>query len=159
MTVVSGFDQAIELIERPWNIEEENFQALFDVVLTDCMFPKGGDMCMGTGYEAKQEYLTKEMPYGPMVVFKAIQVGIKYIGLITMGNHHKDPFVFALDEVNGFKSKKLSVVITNYCSVASKTEPAIQVKNWKRLLELVLDTCEEINEYSGQKINAHQRSI
>ena len=116
VTVVSGFDQAMGALNRGLNgtgyDHEKRGQIPFDVVLTDCMFPKGGMACMGPIGQATVN-CQGEMPYGPMVVFHAIEAGVPNIGLITQGNHHDDPYIFAFDALRGWKSEKVSVVITN----------------------------------------------
>ena len=154
LTIVSGFDQAVTEIKRSsgfYRIGNENIES-FDVVLTDLMFPKGGNACMARDDE---KYLTEEMPYGSIVVFHAIEAGVKNIGLITQGNHHADPFVYALDNLRGFKSEKTSVVITNYCDAKGVTK----VKDWAKLLKMVLGTLDEVSELSGLPIARERRSI
>ncbi|MDO8483243.1 MAG: response regulator [bacterium] len=115
ITIVSGFDDALTALKRNGYARKKvEAPEKFDVVLTDCMFPKGGTACMGPQGEAVVN-CQGEMPYGPMVVFHAIETGVPNIGLTTQGNHHDDPFVFALDSLKGFKSDKVSVVVTNNC--------------------------------------------
>ena len=113
LTSVSGFDGVLTALSDDSRARNRiKAPDKFDVVLTDCMFPKGGYACMG----AKGKALVNcqgEMPYGPMVVFHAIRMGVPSIGLITQGNHHDDPFVFAFDDLDGFKGEKFNVVITN----------------------------------------------
>lgn len=107
--IVSGFDQALEKLEIGY---DEPKEPKFDVVLTDVMFPKGGDRCMsdmGMALAKRQG----EMPYGPLVALRAIQSGVKKIGIVTAGNHHDDPFVFAFDNLHGFEVGELKVVCTN----------------------------------------------
>jgi CheY-like chemotaxis protein len=165
VTVVSGFDQAMGALNRGLNGTSYNHdnrgQILFDVVLTDCMFPKGGMACMGPKGQAAVN-CQGEMPYGPMVVFHAIEAGVPNIGLITQGNHHDDPFVFAFDTLKGWKSEKVSVAVTSsldrlvYVKDGEPVDPASDdykdhwkavdegrvcwVKDWSRLLERVLGT-------------------
>ena len=116
VTVVSGFDQAMGALNRGIGgtgyDHGKRGQIPFDVVLTDCMFPKGGMACMGPKGQATVN-CQGEMPYGPMVVFHAIEAGVPNIGLITQGNHHDDPYVFAFDTLRGWKSEKTSMVITS----------------------------------------------
>ncbi len=103
----------------------------FDVVLTDVMFSKGGDECMS----AEGKELAKrqgEMPYGPIVALRAIQAGVKMVGIITQGSHHDDPFIFAFDGLYGFKNGDTKVVCTN----GMQTETG--VKNWAKLLEKLM---------------------
>jgi CheY-like chemotaxis protein len=88
-----------------------------DVVLTDVMMPKGGFACMSP----KGQCLVMAqgiMPYGPVIALRALCQGVKKVGVITQGNHHDDPFVFAFDHMNGFEGmdlckREIKVVITN----------------------------------------------
>lgn len=136
LTVLSGFDQARKALHTV------DGKVPFDVVLTDCMFPKGGMDCMGPRGQALVN-CQGVMPYGPMVVFHAIESGVPCIGLITQGNHHDDPFVFALDGLRGFKSEKVSVVITNFLERDG-------VKDWETLLGKV--TGEISGEEFGKRV-------
>ncbi|HEY4511506.1 MAG TPA: hypothetical protein VJH55_01565 [Candidatus Paceibacterota bacterium] len=164
LTVVSGFDDALTALKRNGYARRKvEAPEKFDVVLTDCLYPKGGTACMGPRGEAVVN-CQGEMPYGPMVVFHAIEAGVPHIGLITQGNHHDDPFVFALDSLRGFKSEKVSVVVTNECGeclhkdtlevveydhpngekfyALEKEGKLLRVKNWKELLDRTLGTHE-----------------
>jgi CheY-like chemotaxis protein len=117
VTVVSGFDQALDELER-----------MPDVVLTDCMIPKGGDRTMSP--EGKRLAESQgPMPYGPIIALHAIQKGVKKVGIITSGNHHSDPFIFAFDGLNGFTAGDVKVVCTNRC------ENAKGAKDWAKLLK------------------------
>lgn len=156
LTIVSGFDQAMKALNPSGHYPQIEDPVLFDVVLTDLMFPKGGYNCMAYHSE---EYLTQEMPYGPMVVFRAIEAGVKNIGLITQGNHHKDPFVFALDDLRGFKGKDVSVVITNNYDVKGTGGETPAIKDWGKLLKAVLGTLNEICKFSGLPVAKERRSI
>jgi CheY-like chemotaxis protein len=163
VTIVSGFDKAMGALNRGLNGTgydcKKSGQVPFDVVLTDCMFPKGGMACMGSKGQAVVN-CQGEMPYGPMVVFHAIEAGVPNIGLITQGNHHDDPFVFAFDTLRGWKSGKVSVVITSNldCLVYTKDGQLVDtasdvyanhskekeegrvrwVKDWRCLLNTIL---------------------
>lgn len=123
---------------------------LFDVVLTDCMLPKGGNKCMdseGSALVAKQGV----MPYGPIIVLTALEVGVKRVGIITSGNHHKDPFVFTFDQMGGFTLGNTKVVCTNSCDAwvdaksfvklpdDTKELEKVGAKDWALLLKLVLE--------------------
>jgi CheY-like chemotaxis protein len=119
LTIVSGFDQALDALDRQP-----------EVVLTDCMIPKGGYACMGPRGQALVN-CQGVMPYGPIIVLHAIQKGVKKIGIITAGNHHDDPFVFAFDGLRGFAKGDVKVVCTNHCSTPSGA------KDWNKLLEAV----------------------
>jgi len=102
----------------------------FDAVLTDVMIPKGGYECMsdkGRALVAKQ----KEMPYGPVIALRALQIGIKKVGVLTQGNHHDDPFVFAFDGLGGFTLGDAKIFC---CNSMNTTEGA---KDWAKLLSFL----------------------
>ncbi|MBI4709304.1 MAG: hypothetical protein HY764_03835 [Candidatus Portnoybacteria bacterium] len=119
----------IRLALRKAEVESKHMP--FDVVLTDVMLPKGGNQCMN----AKGEELVSkqgEMPYGPIIVLRALQAGVKKVGIITQGNHHDDPFVFAFDRLFGFSAGDTKLVASNHM------ETKDGLKDWGRLLaELV----------------------
>lgn len=179
LTVVSGFDDALTALKRNGHKRREvEAPEKFDVVLTDCMFPKGGTACMGPKGEAVVN-CQGEMPYGPMVLLHALEVGVQNIGMITQGNHHDDPFVFALDNLRGFRSEKVSVVITNsldhlvYAATGEAVDPksddfanhwkrqeegkVLWVKDWKRLLDRMVGV--EVVEDEYQKSRLARRQI
>lgn len=177
VTIVTGYDQARTELKleqfrdrcdaqmvldgkSKWKIDEDCRQRaretlaepfdLFDVVLTDCMIPKGGSKCMnaeGMRLVEKQG----PMPYGPILALTALEVGVRYVGVITSGNHHTDPFVFAFDSMGDFKLGEAKVVCTNNADVwiDSKTfeklphdteKPAkIAGKDWSAVLEWLLE--------------------
>ena len=84
----------------------------FDALLTDVMFPKGGFACMGpTGQEVVRRQGV--MPYGPVVALHALQAGVKKIGIITAGDHHSDPFVFAFDRLGKIELGDATIICTN----------------------------------------------
>jgi CheY-like chemotaxis protein len=118
----------------------------FDVVLTDVMIPKGGNNCCRDDGKIR--------PYGPIIALRAISLGIKKVGVITSGNHHEDPIVYAFDHLPGFTSGDLKVVCTNQMDTYVKAETyekagedywerykageVIRVKDWKKLLEKIV---------------------
>jgi len=102
----------------------------FDAVLTDVMIPKGGYECMsdkGRALVAKQ----KEMPYGPVIALRALQIGIKKVGVLTQGNHHDDPFVFAFDGLGKFTLGDVEI----FCGSGLDTPKG--VKDWAKLLSFL----------------------
>ncbi|MFA5776933.1 MAG: hypothetical protein WC906_00600 [Parcubacteria group bacterium] len=112
--------------------EKKATHAPFDVVLTDVMFAKGGDECMSaSGRELARRQ--GEMPYGPIVALRALQAGVRKVGILTQGKHHDDPFVFAFDSLYGFQMGDVKVV----CSNRMQTED--RVKDWKQLLARLMD--------------------
>ncbi|MES2059494.1 MAG: hypothetical protein V4438_00520 [Patescibacteria group bacterium] len=117
LTIVTGFDAALSALKRNhYEVLPVEAPEKFDVVLTDCMYSKGGTACMSAvGEEVVRRQ--GDMPYGPLVVFHAIEAGVKHIGLITQGSHHDDPFVFGLENLIGFKGQNVNVVITSRCDL------------------------------------------
>lgn len=124
VTIVTGFDQAYELFHPDSGDPKE---APFEVVLTDVMLPKGGNRCMS--YEG-QELARRQgtMPYGPIIALHALQAGVKKIGIITSGDHHADPFVFAFDFLRGFTSGEINVFCTHYLTAKMELQTGTRLK-------------------------------
>ncbi len=149
---------------KEWEkINEEIIKTLtplpFEVLLTDVKIPKGGyDMLSDEAIKTVDVQVP--MPYGAYITFLAIEKGgIKLIGMITQGDHHEDPFVFALDGLKGFTTDKFKIIIAKYCMAEVLTSDyktsapgnwekivkmrangqAISVKNWAKLLNDLLD--------------------
>lgn len=151
VTIVTGFDQAYQAL----GFGCFGYKPLvnpFEVVLTDNFLPKGGDMLMGP--EGSQKAREQgAMPYGAVIALYAIQTGVKYVGIHSAGNHHDDPFSFALEGLKGtFNQSVLSTFLKyeTYWDGGSKfSHPAKHqyvlpagwqvVKNWVRALERMLD--------------------
>lgn len=142
LTIVTGFDQAREelglrCMDTPRH-DNYGLEVLpFDVLLTDVMLPKGGSECMGPeGQELAEQQ--GPMPYGPIIALHAIQRGIKRVGILTDGNHHSDPFIFAFDNLKGFQIADVRVVCSNeYVILGSSIRELI--KDWAKLLEMVVN--------------------
>jgi CheY-like chemotaxis protein len=106
----------------------------FDVVLTDVMMPKHRFM----NSEGKL-VVDSEMPYGPMIAFRAIQFGIKKIGILTSGNHHKNHFIYAFHGLSGFTSGDIKLCCSQGDDLPEcKNDAGESVKNWKALLNRLL---------------------
>lgn len=85
LTVLQSADQAFEMFER-------NPEFSFDAVLIDMQMPnsnrEGGN----------QRSLDKESPYGLNFIWRAAAMqSVKYIGLLSDGNHHNSPMSAAFD--------------------------------------------------------------
>ena len=91
---------------------DSSMEVPIDVVLTDVMFPKGGNECMNDRGNTLV-HQQGEMPYGPVVALRALSVGVKRVGILTQGDHHSDPFVFAFDNLKGFQIGDVKVVCNN----------------------------------------------
>lgn len=152
---------------KEWEAAKEKIQGEitplpFDILLTDVMVPKGGhDMLSDKAIKTLD--VNEPMPYGAYIALYAIKRGLKMIGIITSGNHHEDPFVYALDGLNGFTAGDLKVVITNHGDTNvltsdyktsapddwEKTQKmkasgkAVSVKDWAGLLNKLLGVAEE----------------
>lgn len=152
---VSSWDVPHEIDQILSEAEEASKIAPFDVILTDVMIPKGGQRCMsseGILLVRKQG----EMPYGPVIALRALQTGVKKVGVITSGDHHSDPFIFAFDGLYGFKAGDVNVVMTNNMDIyvdaktylpvedqnnayrRMKSGEITSVKNWTGLLQRLL---------------------
>lgn len=112
LTLAKGYDEAHKLLE----VIPSSMEAPFDVVLTDVMFPKGGNDCMNEEGKALVRR-QGDMPYGPVVALRALSVGVKRVGILTQGSHHSDPFVFAFDNLKGFQAGEVRVVCSNLLEI------------------------------------------
>jgi CheY-like chemotaxis protein len=143
LTIVTGFDQARKELGLGFfngahtTYKYEDQPLPFDVLLTDVMLPKGGDECMGqVGAELARSQ--GPMPYGPIIALHAIQRGIKRVGILSLGNHHRDPFVFALDSLEGFQAGDIKVVCSNdFVAHYEDDENFTPIKDWTKLLRQV----------------------
>jgi CheY-like chemotaxis protein len=106
----------------------------FDVVLTDVMMPKHRFI----NSEGKL-VVDSEMPYGPMIAFRAIQFGIRRVGILTSGNHHKNHFIYAFHGLSGFTSGDIKLCCSQGDDLLEcKNDAGESVKNWKALLNRLL---------------------
>ncbi len=62
----------------------------FDAVLLDLNMPAEKTASCMAGGEG-------EVPYGFILALRAVQCGVKYVGIITDANHHSGPLTAALD--------------------------------------------------------------
>lgn len=65
----------------------------FDAALLDLMMPEEETKA----YQQSRVNPLKEWPYGLVLALRAIQCGVKYVGVITDTNHHVDAYSAALD--------------------------------------------------------------
>ena len=97
----------------------------FDAVLTDINLPSPHDR---KGVE--------QAATGFVVALKAMQAGVKYIGIITDASHHDDAYGKALDlwiHKPPFKAGGIAIWLECY-NAGEYNEDNRLVKNWARLL-------------------------
>lgn len=131
LTVISSYDEAHCIFKTP-----------FDVVMTDVMIPKGGYECMSPEGRVLVDR-QGVMPYGPIIALRAIQSGVKLVGILTSGNHHDDPFIFAFDELYGFSAGDVKIICSNFADTVNKN--GASVKDWKLMLDTLLSDQTWIN--------------
>lgn len=105
LTVVGTVEEAYRIINK------ENFDAVF----TDLWMPTPEgklytDVCMdymNTVYNTSRAIDTgvgKEVPAGLIFAIKARNKGVKYVAILTDGNHHNDRLCAIMDLINGGSS-------------------------------------------------------
>ena len=126
------------------------------------MGPKGAELVRKQG----------EMPYGPVVLLHALQNGVKRIGVLTSGDHHSDPFVFAFDQLGVISLGEVKIVASNRMTTGVVMETMEKyespdfnddvayaeykrrldageidyVKDWSKLLEAVFADDEKVDD-------------
>lgn len=98
------------------------YEQKFDVLLTDLLLPasKAG--------QGDDKYTGQEMPYGVALALLAMRTGVKKIGLLTDGNHHNHPFIWALDPLGGYDGKPFMI---NDIKLLFASNNFIHIENWK----------------------------
>jgi len=81
VTTVENFDQAIDVLR----------QEKFDAVLTDLLTPP-----FVHGF-AWSKFSGQEIPFGAFLALKALQLGVKFVAIVTSTNHHDNPAAAAID--------------------------------------------------------------
>jgi hypothetical protein len=141
LTIVKSFKELY-----PWHVspyyapERKDFSlAQYDVVLTDVNLPSPVD-----GLRPN----TVDGPTGLLVVFKALESGVKYIGAITDASHHSaDPIAKGFDMwMHAEKpiqagSSRIFLECYNACRGTKPVGDKYKYpKNWKRVLDIL---CQE----------------
>lgn len=127
---IDPFDEEFGVIVDP--ILQKHRRFPFEVVLTDVMLPKGGNVMMSEkGRERARADGTTS--YGPVIVLRALMLGAKYVGMLTEGNHHDDPVVWAIEGLN-FAAGNAKVEARFTDPRYSRGEP----KDWAGLLAALL---------------------
>lgn len=147
VTIVTNYDQAEnELCAQGDRFGRKESEPKYDVLLTDLFLPAS---TTGQGDKSHQ----REMPYGATLVLLAMRSGIKKIALLTDGNHHAHPLIWALDPLGGYDAKPFSVgevkllfasngfVYNSYSQnelTVDKDNPLNEAKAWPFLLNKLL---------------------
>ncbi|MDH5442340.1 MAG: hypothetical protein OEX08_01930 [Candidatus Nomurabacteria bacterium] len=105
----------------------------FDVVLTDLFMPPSSSGQGST--EAGQ------VPYGFVFALAALRRGTKNVAIVTDGNHHDSPLLWAMDLI-GFSDSESSIAFNSStfitCSSMIWDGNQYTVKDWKKALERLL---------------------
>ncbi|HBO16577.1 MAG: hypothetical protein UR69_C0002G0060 [Candidatus Moranbacteria bacterium GW2011_GWE2_35_2-] len=137
LTIMESFIDFFETFRDCWHDKPSMNLAEFDIVLTDINLPSPHD-----------EEVCVEAATGLVIVLKALQYGVKKIGIITDANHHQDAIGKAFDlwmgSSNGAPFTVGDVMIYPECYNALIVEDEKLIKNWKGLMEGLL---------SGKHIN------
>jgi len=96
LTLVDGFDYALDVLKGVENYHGTVERKHFDVVLSDLMFPQGrGDM---QGPESKT-LAHDPLPFGFPLAIIAARQGVKHIAVVTDMDHHAHPIAYTLDHL------------------------------------------------------------
>lgn len=97
---LSSFDEARKLLVPEPGLPAP--KANFDFVLSDLLMPKGSNEKMSrTG----RFFVDQEMGYGFVIAMLAAKASVPTIMVITDGNHHDHPMIYAFDFLNGYGKK------------------------------------------------------
>lgn len=111
----------------------------YDVVLTDLLLPASAE-CLGE----PEKYFGQEMPLGTLIVFYALQLGVKKIAIVTDSNHHDHPAAAAIDMLRTLQLGDTRVDFlsdtTGEAMIWTMTETGekVRVKNWAKALGKLL---------------------
>ncbi len=99
VTTASSFREAHKLLGQNKDADQYVYfdkqePAQFDVVLTDLFMPACPD---GINKAKFASHEGTEKPYGTVFALAALRRGIPMVAIVTSGNHHADPLVWALD--------------------------------------------------------------
>jgi len=125
----------------------------FEVVLTDLLMPVVDNLGLS---EKGDRWVGQEIPFGFLVALHALMMGVRWVGILTIENHHDHPASMSLDRYRyrgGFAQNttigESELIMANdsfvgYChpdkpGVFVNWEPGITpVKNWAEFLEYLL---------------------
>ncbi|MCX6787953.1 MAG: hypothetical protein NT108_02175 [Candidatus Kaiserbacteria bacterium] len=146
VTIVKSFVIASELLlgNEGAAREYQNLASVpFDAALLDLNMPaEKTASCSQVG--------EGEVPYGFILALRAVQCGVKYVGIITDANHHSGPLTAALDLIcpaywheDGsqpvFRIDETRLVIAH--APFEEGDPTVaQAKDWGRLLSRLMSS-------------------
>lgn len=99
--IVSSYDEAEQAFIGV-NRRAKEFEMNFDVIMTDLLLPASK-----TGLGNHNDY--GEVPYGLSLALLAMRIGVKAIGVLTDGDHHSHPMIWALDPLGAYDSRPFKV--------------------------------------------------
>ncbi|MBT7007781.1 hypothetical protein HN958_04760 [Candidatus Falkowbacteria bacterium] len=97
LTVVGTYDEAYDLLLVSFHGRPQCNEP-FEVVLTDLLMPAGSRNQCGPG----KEFVGQEMPVGFALALNAVLHGAKYVGVVSMGEHHHHPALAMLDRLGSY---------------------------------------------------------
>ena len=91
VTIVTSYKDAEKILcgDRDYGFKQIQ-TCQYDVVLTDLFLPVSQE-------GQANKVIRDEIPYGALFVLWALRTGVKKIALLTDGDHHSDPFIWAMD--------------------------------------------------------------
>lgn len=103
ITILTTYHEAEKALCGEDRFGRKPYEQKFDVLLTDLLLPasKAG--------QGNDNYTGQQMPYGVVLALLAMRTGVKKIGLLTDGNHHAHPFIWALDPLGGYDGKPFMI--------------------------------------------------
>lgn len=148
VTIVTNYKEAEKALcgDRDMHFGR-TFNQQYDVVLTDLLLPSSP--------EGQADKSSKgEMPYGVIFILLAMRIGVKHIALLTDGNHHNHPFIWAIDPLIGsgngtpFSLGDVKLLFSSNSFIYSdwegssfnvpKDDPRVGSKAWELLLNELL---------------------
>ena len=104
VTIATTYDEAEKALCGEDHFGRKDPVTNFDVVLTDMFLPASR-----SGLADPSEFRGTEQPYGLSFMLLAMRTGVKTIGLLTDGNHHANPMIWALDTLRGYDGKPFTI--------------------------------------------------
>lgn len=141
LTLVSKFSEARALMAPHWDREKKETVpgTMYDVVLTDLFLPGEREGQGSEGYA----FIGELLPTGLACALLALKTGTPKVAIVSDGNHHAHPLVWALDalqsrEGNPPQSAAVNTVLpgrlwsfTGYECPVTKAD----VKDWAKVVD------------------------